>query len=250
VSNRYHISPRTGLPNICRAKSANSCPIVGADGDHFDSKQEARDYTEKSLSKEHGIKSLSKKKPVVTKPLIPAQPVTRERHVVKLDNSDALALLNDEEEKREFLNSLPLDLDENEEQEFKSLAEEFSKIDFNEDKYPKKTFSRRYKVALALNNVDGMREAIKRYDSTVHFRLQRYPMLNRSQIAEHEKLKPRIRAMDIKLRQLTANRELVANSNVATLDNTLETAITLPDFKAFASNVGKWFSRRRNKDAA
>ena len=249
MSNRYHISPRTGLPNICRAKSANSCPIVGADGDHFDSKEDAREHTEKSLSREHGIKSLSKKKPVVTKPLIPAQPVTRERHAVKLANADALALLNDDDKKREFLNSLPLDLDENEEQEFKSLVEDFTKISYTEEKFPKKTFRRRYKVAMALNNVDGMREALKRYDSTVHFKLQRYPMLYSRQIEAQEKLKPRIRAMDIKLRQLTANRELVAQSDVAASNNTLETAITLPDFKAFASNVGKWFSRRRNRDA-
>lgn len=45
---KYHISPSTGKPNICRAHT-KPCPIGGAD-EHYGSKQEAQQAFEKSMS--------------------------------------------------------------------------------------------------------------------------------------------------------------------------------------------------------
>ena len=54
---KYHISPKTGMPNICRATTRN-CPISG-DSEHFDSKEAAKAYSEKSNEDLYGKDSLS-----------------------------------------------------------------------------------------------------------------------------------------------------------------------------------------------
>lgn len=49
---RYHINPETGRPNICRAKTPESC-IYAQDGEvpeHYDSKEEAREAYAKSMA--------------------------------------------------------------------------------------------------------------------------------------------------------------------------------------------------------
>ena len=48
MPNRYHISPKTGNPNICRAKTVENCPF-GNDSEHYDSKQDARDAYERTM---------------------------------------------------------------------------------------------------------------------------------------------------------------------------------------------------------
>lgn len=47
---KYHISPESGRPNICRAEKQD-CPVGGS---HFDNKVEAKAYAENKLSEEHG----------------------------------------------------------------------------------------------------------------------------------------------------------------------------------------------------
>lgn len=56
---KYHISPTTGRPNICRA-SVRACPISSADG-HYDSADEARAAYETSMEAQT-FKSVSKGK--------------------------------------------------------------------------------------------------------------------------------------------------------------------------------------------
>lgn len=54
---KYHISPKTGRPNLCEA-TIKDCPVGGA---HFATKDEAREYGEKVLKEEYGeTSSLSK----------------------------------------------------------------------------------------------------------------------------------------------------------------------------------------------
>lgn len=55
----YHINPETGRPNICRA-SIRECRY-GPSSQHFESKQEATSFAEKSLTEEFGtVKTLTK----------------------------------------------------------------------------------------------------------------------------------------------------------------------------------------------
>lgn len=52
MPNRYHISPKTGNPNICRAKTPESCPVSqNSEGvvEHFDNKEDARKAFEKHM---------------------------------------------------------------------------------------------------------------------------------------------------------------------------------------------------------
>lgn len=52
MSVRYHISPKTGNPNICRAKTPESCPVSqNTEGvvEHFESKADARKAFEKHM---------------------------------------------------------------------------------------------------------------------------------------------------------------------------------------------------------
>lgn len=50
MSVKYHISPETGRPNICRA-TVKPCPL-GGEGDHYPSKEEAREAYEKKKQAE------------------------------------------------------------------------------------------------------------------------------------------------------------------------------------------------------
>lgn len=54
---KYHISPETGRPNICRA-GKRPCPIGG---EHYDSKEEARAGYEKAMEKSAVAGSLTQK---------------------------------------------------------------------------------------------------------------------------------------------------------------------------------------------
>lgn len=59
---RYHISPKTGNPNICRAKSAESCPISKNDEgvvEHFDSKEKARESYEKHMEEKIRLEAIA-----------------------------------------------------------------------------------------------------------------------------------------------------------------------------------------------
>lgn len=59
MAQKYHISPDTGRPNICRAQ--HKCPIGGED-EHYSSKEEARAGFEKQMSGDT-FTSVSKKNP-------------------------------------------------------------------------------------------------------------------------------------------------------------------------------------------
>lgn len=56
---RYHISSKTGLPNICRAKTPETCRAEPAfnedDTPHFTDKASAHKYIEKQLEKDHNV---------------------------------------------------------------------------------------------------------------------------------------------------------------------------------------------------
>lgn len=53
--NKYHVNPETGRPNLCRAKNPEAYLYynaeTGIEASHFNSKEEARIYAEKELSK-------------------------------------------------------------------------------------------------------------------------------------------------------------------------------------------------------
>lgn len=71
MSVKYHISPESGRPNICRAQSIDSCPLKGEEGQpakHFDNKDDAKAYAEGKLTEEHGeTKTVSRKKQVLSR---------------------------------------------------------------------------------------------------------------------------------------------------------------------------------------
>jgi len=63
MANKYHISPESGRPNICRADK-QECPVGGS---HFDNKADAKAYAEGKLKEEHGGSfgnTVSKKDPL------------------------------------------------------------------------------------------------------------------------------------------------------------------------------------------
>lgn len=49
---RYHISPETGRPNLCRA-SIQQCPINKGEDEHYDTKEEARAAAKNKLEKQY-----------------------------------------------------------------------------------------------------------------------------------------------------------------------------------------------------
>lgn len=62
---RYHINPETMRPNICQAKTPESCPYYDKEtqtpAPHFDNKVDARAYVEKVMKEEEGeTKTLQK----------------------------------------------------------------------------------------------------------------------------------------------------------------------------------------------
>lgn len=61
---KYHINPKTGNPNICRAKTAEACLYYDKDkgvvAPHFDDRQEARRFYEEQNREEY-IQNLTKK---------------------------------------------------------------------------------------------------------------------------------------------------------------------------------------------
>lgn len=60
----YHVNPKTNRPNICRADK-KGCPLLKEGAKHFDNKDDARDYAEKSLGeKSNFMQSSSKKVPI------------------------------------------------------------------------------------------------------------------------------------------------------------------------------------------
>lgn len=64
MSVRYHISPKTGNPNICRAKTAESCPISKNDDgvvEHFETKEEARDAYERHMEEKAKTEAAAEK---------------------------------------------------------------------------------------------------------------------------------------------------------------------------------------------
>ena len=86
----YHVNPKTNRPNICRADK-KGCPLSKEGAKHFDNKDDARDYAEKSLGeKSNFMQSSSKKTPVNN--------VGNENNVNSVSNEDTqrLAALKDE----------------------------------------------------------------------------------------------------------------------------------------------------------
>lgn len=63
---RYHINPETGNPNICRAKTPESCRYSTEDtvAEHFDSKDEARAAYEKQMEQEEEKRLQNKKREI------------------------------------------------------------------------------------------------------------------------------------------------------------------------------------------
>lgn len=64
MSVRYHISPKTGNPNICRAKTVESCPISQSDEgvvEHFDNKEAARDAYEQHMEEKAKTEAAAEK---------------------------------------------------------------------------------------------------------------------------------------------------------------------------------------------
>lgn len=62
---RYHINPKTMRPNVCRAKTPESCDYYDAENNkeapHFTNKIKARDYVERVMAEEEGeTKTLTK----------------------------------------------------------------------------------------------------------------------------------------------------------------------------------------------
>jgi hypothetical protein len=250
LSNRYHISPRTGLPNICRAKSANSCPIVGADGDHFGSKEEAREYIEENLSKEHGIKSISKKakKPkadeTVEKPVIaPVKPKP-------LSDVEAFEKLS-KAEQRELVRSGHGELDYYEGVDADNMMEKLRQ--YTPTHLGRDTFVKRYKTASAMDDLDAMAKSmedmastLQKYYAKVNFTADRG---TRSRAAGYVGLYPQVMKAIEPLKKSAASKRLLDEYNKIEPSNTLETAITLPDLKGFATKVGEWYTRRRYGDS-
>lgn len=70
MSSKYHISPQTGRPNLCRAET-KSCPIGGI---HYPSKEEAQEAYEGAMAGATVAPAVSKRGPY-TSPFRPAQQV-------------------------------------------------------------------------------------------------------------------------------------------------------------------------------
>lgn len=68
MSIKYHVNPETGRPNICRAKTPESCLYydskTSTEAPHFDTKEAARTHAEKELDKEHGKTGISMSKKI------------------------------------------------------------------------------------------------------------------------------------------------------------------------------------------
>jgi hypothetical protein len=258
ASNKYHISPRTGLPNICRATS-RGCPLGGADT-HFDSKVEAKAYAETKLSKEHGITSLSKSgtaKPKLAPKRVAPESTPKASAPAEDLSSEAIALGKAKkpfdsltpDQKATFVGMLPRDLDESDETELEYLVNDISNVpELGEGE--SKEFLKRYKRAKAVNSIESMQAAIYRYSSRLDHHFTNYPNTYRGRTGDFDELRPRIKIMTQRLNQITTNRELYDKYGKKNAANTLETAMTLPSFKEFASNIGKLFSRRKAREAS
>lgn len=61
MSAKYHVNPKTNRPNICNAKSVDSCPLR-ENSPHFTDKNDAKEYVENKLSKRNSIFSSRNKK--------------------------------------------------------------------------------------------------------------------------------------------------------------------------------------------
>lgn len=61
MSNKYHISPDTKRPNLCRAAEGN-CPLGGGEEPHFDNKVDARAYVEKTMKSQEIAEPITKKR--------------------------------------------------------------------------------------------------------------------------------------------------------------------------------------------
>lgn len=66
MTTRYHVNPETGRPNLCRAKTPETCLYYDAktstEAPHFNTKEKARAYVEQEMEKEYEIaKTLNKK---------------------------------------------------------------------------------------------------------------------------------------------------------------------------------------------
>lgn len=85
---RYHINTNTGSPNICRAKTPESCLYYDkeaqAEAPHFDSKQEARAFVEKILSQSIGTTTTVTKKSVDAVSLPPSRKVVKMKTLISL----------------------------------------------------------------------------------------------------------------------------------------------------------------------
>jgi len=51
---RYHVNPESGRPNICKAKIKCDFAVDGQEPPHFNNKEEARNYAEKSMQQQYG----------------------------------------------------------------------------------------------------------------------------------------------------------------------------------------------------
>lgn len=87
---KYHVNPRTNRPNICKADK-QGCPLIKQGAPHFDNKDDARDYAEKSLGEKSNFMQSSSKK-------TPANSVGNASSVDSVSNEDTqrLAELKDE----------------------------------------------------------------------------------------------------------------------------------------------------------
>lgn len=89
---KYHVNPATNRPGICRA-TKKGCPLQAQGAKHFDSKEEAKSYAEKSMSENSStLKSSSKKSPVYPKSSLT---IRRELQTAAEDAKESGALAKD-----------------------------------------------------------------------------------------------------------------------------------------------------------
>ena len=88
---RYHINTNTGSPNICRAKTPESCLYYDKEAQveapHFESKPEARAFIEKSLSQSIGTTTTVTKKNIGDAVLPPSEKVVKIKNLISLVES-------------------------------------------------------------------------------------------------------------------------------------------------------------------
>lgn len=227
MANRYHISPRTGLPNICRAQSSSSCPL-GGDDEHFDDKPSAKVYAEKKLSEEHGLAALRK----------------TDKSVKRASTKEQLGSLSDKD-KSELISKLPISLNEIERKELDDVADRLVYFQESGLTTATKQFQVKHKVALAMNDYEAVGDNLHRYKAQIFNALSRYPNVNSTKLKSFAFVQDRVKITATKLEKLSKNRALVTSYNLANTKGDFDAPIKLPDLKEFASNVLSIFKRKR-----